>query len=315
MTQTLPPMAAMRAFEAAARHLSFTRAAAELGMTQAAVSYQVRLLEEKLGVSLFLRKPRKVELTDAGAQLAGRATEAFDILRDAVSMIAERADDTLVISCNTTFATNWLATHIGDFQIRNPSLAVRIIPYNRGYDFRENDCDIAIVACTPRETEMRRHVLIGGGFTPMLNPALAETIGGVREPADLLKLPIISPNDPWWGHWFAAAGLPDIGLPYGPDNIMGAQMIEAAQAIAGQGVAILTPFFYREAVQQGTLIQPFDLLCDIGISWDLVYPETRRNAPKIRQFRDWLLPQMPEGGRSPEARSGERPVEDVANVA
>lgn len=298
MTQSLPPLAALRAFEAAARHLSFTKAANELGMTQAAVSYQVRLLEERLGVSLFLRKPRKVQLTDAGAHLAGRSTEAFDILRDAVAMVAERADDTLVISCNTTFATNWLATHIGDFQIRNPSIAVRVIPFNRGYDFSERDSDIAVIACAPPDPKMRRHTLVDGGFTPMLNPALAETIGGVHEPADLLKLPIISPDDPWWGHWFEAAGLAGSGLPRGPRNEMGAQMIEATQAIAGQGVAILTPFFYREALQEGTLIQPFDLLCDIGITWDLVYPETRRNARKIRLFRDWLLPQMPDAGEA-----------------
>jgi LysR family glycine cleavage system transcriptional activator len=294
MAQNLPPLAAVRAFEAAARHLSFTKAAAELGMTQAAVSYQVRLLEEKLGVSLFLRKPRKVRLTDAGAHLASRATEAFDILRDAVAMVDERAEDTLVISSNTTFATNWLATCVGDFQMRHPSLAVRMIPYNRGYDVGEHDSDVAIVACAPADPKTRRHRLIRGGFTPMLSPELAATVGGVREPADLLKLPIISPNDPWWGHWFKAAGIPDCGLPRGPDNVMGAQMIEATQAMAGQGVAILTPYFYREALRRGDLIQPFELVCDIGITWDLVYPETRRNARKIRLFRDWLLPQMPD---------------------
>jgi LysR family glycine cleavage system transcriptional activator len=295
-TQNLPPLAALRAFEAAARHLSFTKAAHELGMTQAAVSYQVRLLEERLGVSLFLRKPRKVQLTDAGAHLAGRASEAFDTLRDAVAMVSERADDTLVISCNTTFATNWLGPHIGEFQMQNPSLAVRLIPYNRGREFGEDDTDVAVVVRPDVEPNLRSHMLIHGTGTPMLSPALAETIGGVNEPADLLKLPIIDPNDTWWKIWFEAAGLPEPEIEHKPEARMGAQVLEANRAIVGQGVAILTPFFYEDAVRRGSLIQPFDLACDVGVDWLLVYPEARRNARKIRLFRDWLLPQMPDSG-------------------
>lgn len=294
MALNLPPLSALRAFEAAARHLSFTRAAGELGMTQAAVSYQVRLLEEKLGVLLFLRRPRRVELTDAGARLAGRATEAFDILRDAVAMTAERAEETLVVSCNTTFATNWLGSHIGDFQMKNPSLAVRLIPYNRGREFGLDDTDVAIVAPHVSGRGLRGHTLVRAAFTPMLSPGLAEAAGGLHEPADLLKLPIIDRNDPWWLHWFRAAGIEDPGLNAGPRTEMGAQVLEATRAMAGQGVAILTPFFYREAVQQGALVQPFDLVCDIGETWQLIYAETRRNARPIRLFRNWLLPQMPD---------------------
>lgn len=294
MAQNLPPLPALRAFEVAARHLSFTKAANELNMTQAAVSYQIRLLEEKLGVSLFLRRPRKVQLTDAGAHLAGRASEALDILRDAVAMISERADDTLVVSCNTTFATNWLGPRIGDFQMRNPELAVRLIPYNRDRKFGEDDIDVAIVARTEVEPDLRSHTLIRGVCAPMFSPSLAGTDGGVNEPADLLKLPIIDPNDPWWKLWFRAAGLPDPEFERKPETRMGAQVLEANRAIAGQGVAILTPFFYEDAVRQGTLVQPFDLVCEVGETWRLVYPEARRNARKIRLFRDWLLPQMPE---------------------
>jgi LysR family glycine cleavage system transcriptional activator len=211
-------------------------------------------------------------------------------------MIAERAEDTLVISCNTTFATNWLGPHIGDFQIRNPDLAVRLIPYNRDRKFGEDDTDVAIVAQTDVEPYLRSHLLIRGVCTPMFSPTLAETVGGVNEPADLLKLPIIDPNDPWWKLWFQAAGLPEPEFERKPEARMGAQVLEANRAIAGQGVAILTPFFYEDAVRLGTLVQPFDLVCEIGLTWDLVYPETRRNARKIRLFRDWLLPQMPDAG-------------------
>ena len=290
----LPPLAALRAFEAAARHLSFTNAAGELGMTQAAVSYQIRLLEEKLGVRLFLRKPRKVLLTDAGSQLSGRVSEAFSILHDATAAVSERADDTLVISSNTTFAANWLSTHIGDFQMRNPAVAVRLVPYNRDRVFQEDDADVAIVAGRRPEPNLRSHRLVRAAFTPMLSPSLAASVGGIKEPADLLKLPRIDPGDLWWEHWFHAAGLADMQVNDGPAGEMGAQMLEANRAIAGQGVAILTPFFYRDAVRQGLLIQPFDLLCDLGEAWRLVYADMYRNSRKIRLFRDWLLPLMPD---------------------
>lgn len=290
----LPPVTALRTFEVAARHLSFTKAGEELGMTQAAVSYQIKLLEEKLGVMLFLRRPRKVVLTEAGSRLAARATEAFEILRDAVSAITERVVETLVISSNTTFATNWLSTHIGDFQMLHPSLAVRLIPYNRGRAFGEDDADVAIVAGTSIDAKLRSHDLIRGAFTPMLSPKLAEAAGGIHEPADLLKLPIIDANDPWWDHWFTAAGVPAPELKRGPASDLGAQMLVANKAMAGQGVAILTPFFYQEALRHGLLVQPFELLCDIGLNWKLVYPEIYRNARKIRQFREWLLSQMPD---------------------
>ena len=293
----LPPLPALRAFEAAARHLSFTKAGEELGLTQAAISYQIRVLEEKLGVTLFLRRPRKVALTDVGSHLAGRASEAFDILRDAVQAVCERADDMLVISSNTTFAINWLGTHIGDFQMLNPQLAVRLIPYNRDRAFGEDDIDVAIAASTSIDDGLIGHDLIRGEFTPMLSPALADTIGGVREPADILRLPIIDPDDPWWEHWLRAAGIADPRLGDGPVTRMGAQTLEAARAIAGQGVAILTPFFYRDAVERGLLIQPFSLTCEIGLVWRLVYAERHRNARKIRLFRDWLLPQMPDVAR------------------
>ena len=297
----LPPLPALRAFEAAARHLSFTRAANELGMTQAAVSYQVRLLEEKLGVPLFLRRPRKVTLTDAGSRLAGRAGEAFDILADAVSEIAERADETLVISCNTTFATTWLGVHIGDFQMKHPALAVRLIPYNFNRAFGEDDADVAIVAGATIEPGLTGHLLVNAAFTPMLHPQLADSIGGIREAADLLKLPIIGPGDPWWTQWFAATGVDDADLGHNPATCMGAQMLEAHRAIAGQGVAILTPFFYRAAIARGELMQPFELQVDNGEAWHLVYPERHRNQRKIRLFREWLLPQMPDATAPPPA--------------
>ncbi len=126
----------------------------------------------------------------------------------------------------------------------------------------------------------------------MLSPDLAATIGGVNEPADLLKLPIIEAGDPWWQQWFEAAGLPDAAIGGDLGLRLGSQILEANAAMAGQGVGILTPAFYREAMAQNRLIQPFDLVCDDGRAYWLVYPESRRNAPKIKAFRKWIKAEM-----------------------
>ena len=123
MTELLPPLAAIRVFESAARHLSFTRAATELGMTQAAVSYQIKLLEERLGAPLFLRQPRALKLTEAGQWLAPRTTEAFDLLREAYSRFSEREQATLIVNTMHTFAAQWLSPRLGKFQLQHPKIA------------------------------------------------------------------------------------------------------------------------------------------------------------------------------------------------
>src|SRR4051812_20084595 len=140
----LPPLAAIRVFEAAARHGSFTKAAAELGMTQAAVSYQIKVLEERVGAPLFLRRPRQVLLTDAGQRLAPAVTEAFALMRDAYAATRGAAEGVLCVSTLVTFASNWLAQHLGSFQIDHPSIAVRLDTSDCLVDFAREDIDVGI---------------------------------------------------------------------------------------------------------------------------------------------------------------------------
>lgn len=295
MTTNLPPLAAIRAFEAAARHASFTRAADELGMTQAAVSYQIKVLEDRVGSALFLRHPRGVELTETGVRLSRQAGEALDLLRDAFAEAQGRTSETLVLSVIATFATNFLAQRLGRFQIDNPSLALRVDLSQTLVDFAREDVDVAIRAGAGGWPDVETHLLLRGLFTPMLHPDLIEQAGGIDEPADLLKLPILEPSDPWWRTWFETAGVPASALKHlkqKPRLRFGSQVLEGNAAIAGQGVGILTPAFYSEAVAQGQLVQPFELTCDDGHAYWLVYPKSRRNAPKIRAFRDWILKEM-----------------------
>ena len=288
------PLNALKVFEAAARHLSFTRAGEELGMTQAAVSYQIKLLEDNVGEPLFLRRPRQVALSQAGERLAPKVSEAFAMLADAIAGLRDQSEGRLTIHTTATFASHWLAHHIGTFQLENPGIAVRLETSQQVVDFSRNEGDVAIRSGKGVWPGMKTHFLMKSHFTPMLSPALAETIGGVKEPADLLKLLIIDPEDVWWPVWFAAAGLPEVNLGGQPSTSFGAQYFHAAAAIAGQGVAILRPEFYADDVALGRLYQPFDLLATDGSDYWLAYPEGRRNARQIRAFRDFMRKMMPD---------------------
>lgn len=296
MSQALPPLAAIRVFEAAARHGHFTRAAEELGMTQAAVSYQIKLLEGRLGTALFLRQPRKVMLTEAGRRLAPAVSDAFDRLKAVFADVAGGAEGTLTVSVVTTFAVQWLVPRLGTFNLAHPDLAVRLDTSAELVDFNRRDVDLAIRAGGGDWPGLRAHLLVRARFTPMLGPKLAERIGGVATPAELLRLPLIDPGDPWWRRWFDAAGVSGFDPDGQPRSRLGVQTLDAVAAMAGQGVAILTPELYRTECADGRLVQPFDLVLDDGEGYYLVYPESRRNNPRIRAFRDWLLGELGASG-------------------
>nr|WP_298094223.1 LysR substrate-binding domain-containing protein [uncultured Shinella sp.] len=288
------PLNALRVFEAAARHASFTRAGDELGMTQTAVSYQIKLLEETLGETLFLRQPRQVLLSEAGERLAPKVSEGLAKLAEALADLKDATEHKLHIQSTPTFATQWLSRTLGDFQLKHPNIAVRLSTSQRLIDFSKEEADVSIRWGKGDWHGLTSHRIMRMDFSPLLNPALAETIGGVREPADLLKLPIISAPDIWWRTWFSAAGIDDPGLERYPPNELGIQMIDAQVAMAGQGVAILNPGHFRTEIAAGLLYQPFDLTCNDGRDYWLAYPENRRNILKIRAFRDWILATMPQ---------------------
>lgn len=284
----LPPLTAVKVFEAAARHGSFTRAAEELGMTQASVSYQIKVLEERVGTPLFLRQSRRVVLSEAGERLAGPVREAMELLRSAFAASQDSAGGVLSISSVQTFATNWLVPRLGRFRERQPGVAVRLDLQSNMVDFTREAIDVGIRSGRGQWPGLCAHLLMQGRFTPMLSPALLAKLGPLKEPADLLNLPIIGPTDPWWPSWFTAAGVESHGLAAKPDLRLGTQHLEASAAMAGQGVALLTPDFFQSELANGTLVQPFDLICEDGHGYWLVYPEARRNVAKIRAFREWI---------------------------
>lgn len=282
------PVNALRVFEVAARVGSFTKAGEELGISQTAVSYQIKLLEDLIGTPLFIRRPRQVRLTETGERLSGKATQGFSLLRDAVLEAENAPDISFVIESTATFASQWLARHLGSFQLRHPDLAVRLRSRDALADFARDQVDVGIRSGLGGWEGLVCHRLMPVDFTPMLSPSLAGA-STLREPADLLKLPIVDPVDPWWGMWFRAAGVGNADLSTRTATDLGIQFFSAQAAMAGQGVAILTPTFYRDDISLGRLHQPFDIIGNDGHSYWLVYPESRKGVRKIRDFRDWIV--------------------------
>ena len=292
-SSTLPPLPAIRCFEAAARSQSFTRAADELGMTQAAVSYQIKLLEERLGGPLFLRGPRGVTLTETGRRLAPAVTDAFAALRAAFAATRDSAEGVLNISATNTFASNWLAPRLGSFQLAHSQIAVRLDVSGHLVDFSREEFDIGIRTGAGEWPGVAAYRLMEDEYTPMLSPQLLAKSGPLERPADLLKLPLIDPMDPWWMTWFTAAGVDAPDFSRRTEMRVGAQNLAAQGALAGHGVAILTPVYFSTELAEGRLVQPFPLVQKAEHSYWLVYLQARQRTPKIRAFRDWILGLFP----------------------
>ena len=295
----LPPLAALRAFEAAARTENFTAAAAELGMTQAAVSYQVKSLEDRLGAPLFLRERGRVRLTPLGTRLLPSLTQAFDAIEAAFA--SHRAEDEALLTITTTqtFANTWLAWRLGEFQMAHADLAVRLTTGNEIVDLRSGDADVAIRAGHGRWEGLTCDRLMPIEFTPMASPSflakVERELGRPIQPADLVRLPKITPSDDWWNVWFNDAGIEVDGAPRPRGGLrLDSQANEGHAAMGGQGFVLLTPAFWQGDIAVGRLVQPFDQVSTISYAYWLVYPSERRLVPKIKRFREWLLGAMEE---------------------
>lgn len=283
----LPPLAAVRVFEAAARHENFTQAAAELGMTQAAVSYQIRLLEERLGLSLFARAKGRVALTEAGRRIAPQVTDAFETLDGAFGTLIADDASVLAISTAQTFATAWLAPRLGAFQVRQPELAVRMSTDNRLVDFSTGEFDLAIRIGRGGWPGLCEHFLFRSHVSPICSAAF-QGAHGIERPEQLLQVPRLAAADAWWRDWLLEQGVALPDAPPHPGIVLDNQVMEANAAFAGAGIAMMTPLFWRPELEAGRLVQPFPALHFPGSSYWLVYPEVKRSQPKVVAFRRWL---------------------------
>jgi LysR family glycine cleavage system transcriptional activator len=302
----LPPLAAVRAFEAAATTENFTAAAAQLWITKAAVTSQVKSLEERMGAPLFVREKGRVRLTPLGSRLLPSLSSAFDTIEAAFASHREEDESLLTITTTHTFANTWLAWRLGAFQIDHPELAVRMTTSNDLVDLRSGEADVAIRAGRGDWEGLEHYELFKSSFTPMANPecvAEAEAkLGRKLEPADIPRQNLISPSDEWWQQWFADNGVPaDDGVFRRPGVRLDSQADEGHAAMAGQGFALLTPVLWKGDVAAGRLCAPFpERISTRGWAYWLVYPAERRMVPKVKRFREWLTAEM------------QRSVQDVA---
>lgn len=288
----IPPLAAVRVFEAAARHGSFTRAAEELGMTQAAVSYQVKMLEERLHTQLFQRTGRQISLTATGQRIAPEISRAFDILDHAFAVARSADEHVLTISCSNTFASNWLAVRLGTFQVRHPGIAVRLNTTDALVDFASDDVDVAIRSSRKPWPALAAHFLMRVVMQPLASPSLLAQHPAPASPDDVIALPRLSPEDVWWDYWYLKSGGTVRRTEAATGIRLDSQLLEGTAAIAGQGVAILNPAMWRSAIDAGLLVPVFGPVVSARSSYWLVYPDYRRTAPKIEVFRQWLFDEM-----------------------
>ena len=300
MGRRLPPLNAVRAFEAAARHLSFTRAADELNVTQAAVSHQVKALEERLGVQLFRRLNRGLLLTDAGGLYLRELEDILDRLEQATERLrSSEAAGLLTVSTGTSFAAKWLVPRLQRFRERRPDIDVRIDADDALTDFRRDNVDIAIRYGRGTYPGLSSTPLLQDIVFPVCSPKLLDGAHRLQEPEDLKHHTLLHDVDVVedWRSWLHAAGLGDIDASRGPRFSHSAMLIEAA--IAGQGVALAHRSMVGQDLREGRLVQPFSLSLKSEFSYWVVSPESTSGKPKIADFRAWLLEEAAKDAAEP----------------
>ncbi len=289
MAQRLPPLTALRAFEAGARHLSFTRAAQDLNVSQAAISHQVRALEEYLGVRLFRRFTRKLVLTDEGRRLYPVVSDAFERIARAVQDIGEQgAHRLLTVSLTPSFGSRWLVGRLGRFRQDHPEIDLRLHHSLDTADFITDDVDMAVRWGRGDWPGLAVELLKGDVLAPVCHPDLLQGPQALRAPRDLRHHTLLHEDDfDDWTQWLRSAGIDEVDPRRGP--VMNDPSVLIQAALGGQGVALATLAFVAEDLAAGRLVKPFDLSLETEFAYFIVYPPDAIEQPKVRAFRDFLL--------------------------
>ncbi|HXU94794.1 MAG TPA: transcriptional regulator GcvA [Gallionella sp.] len=292
MPRQLPPLNAVRAFEAAARHLSFARAAEELHVTPAAISQQVKLLEDHLGVMLFVRG-KKLALSDAAQTALPLLSEALDQIERAMQKVRPNAqNNTLVISAPPAFASRWLVPRLEDFQIQHPGIELRLHATKRPVNFQVEEVDAAIRFGAGNYPGLIAERLMPEALVPVAAPALA---AGIHTPDDLVAHPLLE-NDwhtesgmfPDWTTWLAT-----LGVNATPARIrhFGDASLVIQAAVSGLGVALCWHSPVADDLKAGRLVHLLNRSIPCTLGYDLVIPQNRLILEKVVTFRDWLREQ------------------------
>ena len=298
LTDRFPSLAAIRAFEAAARLGSFSRAASELGTTAASVSYHVRRLEREIGVTLFARHAHRVELTEPGKIVAEETIAAFAGLRASFGRAVDQDERRLAITALPSFGAGWLTPKLGRFRAAYPEVRVDLDLSETAKDVGAGRFDVAIRNGRGQWPGLRARPLFPSIFLPLCAPALREaarTLDRARPEAPLLGRP------DWWALWYRACGVAHAPSPALFGTTLAYEHLDIAAAIAGQGVAIASPILFADEIASGRLVPAHDVAASDGRGFWLVSVATHRPSDKISRFADWL------GAEAEQALAAARP--------
>jgi LysR family glycine cleavage system transcriptional activator len=308
MVRTLPPLSALRAFEAVARHVSFTRAAAELNVTPGAVSQQIRSLEQTLGEILFLRTRRSVALTEAATRMLPDIQAGFEALQRATrGRKTIPGEGTLTISVAPSFASKWLLPRLPDFSDRHPEIDLRISATVALADFRRDNVDLAIRLGRGDYPELHAEPLFAEAVAPLCSPDLLNSKGRLRRPDDLKRYRLLhdtsipgESEQGAWERWLKLAGATQVAAQRGTRFSLAELALQAA--IDGAGVVMGRMVLAQRDLAAGRLVKPFKAVLPLDVSYFLVRAKSSARRHEIQCFREWLydqLKQSPFGRRRP----------------
>jgi LysR family transcriptional regulator, glycine cleavage system transcriptional activator len=289
MLRRLPPLNAIKAFEAAARYESFTRAAEELCVTQGAVSHQVKGLETELGIKLFKRERQRLIITDAGRDYLVVVRDAFDRIAVGTERVVQRQTaGALTVSTSPDFAAKWLVHRLGRFAEVHPEIDLRVSAAMHHVDFAREDVDLAVRHGDGNWPGLDVVRLCSEELFAVCSPTLLSGRQRLTKPADLLKFPLLHLDDrKSWARWLQAAGVDDADVSHGPVLNRASMTIDAA--VDGQGVALARTTLAAWDLINGRLVSPFAITLPLSKMYWVVCPKVTAALPKITTFRNWLL--------------------------
>ncbi len=286
-----PSLAALRAFETAARTLSFTGAADELNQTQGAISHQVNTLEARLGLKLFEREARGLRLTEAGGRYLLLVRDALDRLRTAEDLIRSERPSVLTVTVSPNFASKWLVPRLGGFSVTHPNLDLRISASLQHVDFSREDIDLAVRHGNGSWPELHVTRLCAEELFPACSPALLRGGPPIRTTADLAGHVLVHDRSrKHWRDWLAAFGIEGQDTERGPVFDQTALAIDAAAA--GQGIALARSALASLDLIAGRLVRPLEEAMPAEFAYWIVCRKATADTPKISQFRSWLIEQV-----------------------
>jgi LysR family glycine cleavage system transcriptional activator len=303
MPRHLPPLNALRAFEAAARSENFTRAAEELGVDQAAVSQQVKRLEATLGVKLFIRDGRRLVMTGAGREYLGVVRDALDRIAVGTDRLLQRQPSSiLTVSTSPDFGAKWLVHRLHQFGAAHPQIDLRVSSTTRQIDLVAERVDLAIRHGDGHWAGLDAIPLCAERLVPVCSPKLLSGRNRITQASDLLKLPLLR-LDGWttWSKWFEAAGV-SAAPRRGPVLNQASMLIDAA--VDGQGVALARTTLAAWDLLNGRIVVPIDVALPLENTYWIVYPKLASREPRIVTLRDWLLAEAADDLRHLRALAG-----------